>query len=116
MAFDVSYDISGWEELIGYLRKKYMGMTVMGYGHIGDGNVHINFCSTDQQAEGEIDVEEIYQMVAERRGSISAEHGVGTYKRDYLHLQKDKHILERGKQLKDIFDPHGILNPYKVIG
>ena len=63
-------------------------MIVMGYGHIGDGNIHINFCSTDSGAIKELDEEEIYKMVGSKRGSISAEHGVGIYKASSLHWQR----------------------------
>ena len=88
MAFDISYDIESWQELIVYLRKKYHSMIVMGYGHIGDGNIHINFCSKDPQAGSQLDEEELYKMVASKRGSISAEHGVGIYKASALKHQK----------------------------
>jgi D-2-hydroxyglutarate dehydrogenase len=48
------------------------------------------------------------------KGSISAEHGVGQHKPEYLHLQKSPQVLEYCKNLKMLFDPKGILNPYKV--
>ena len=49
------------------------------------------------------------------RGSISAEHGVGLHKPSYLHLQKSPQILQIYRNLKNLFDPKGIMNPYKVI-
>ena len=57
----------------------------------------------------------LFERVAAKRGSISAEHGVGLHKPQYLHLQKSPHILEIYRQIKKLFDPKGIMNPYKVI-
>lgn len=50
-----------------------------------------------------------------KHGSISAEHGVGIYKPKYLPMQKSQAILNIYKQIKSIFDPNGIMNPYKVV-
>ena len=49
------------------------------------------------------------------KGSISAEHGVGLHKASYLNLQKSPQILEIFRNIKKLFDPKGIMNPYKVI-
>ena len=68
-------------------------MIVMGYGHIGDGNIHINFCSKEPGAREKINDAEIYRRIASKKGSISAEHGVGIYKPAYLQIQKSKDIL-----------------------
>jgi D-2-hydroxyglutarate dehydrogenase len=53
--------------------------------------------------------------VARRKGSISAEHGVGLHKPSYLHLQKSDNILGIYRDIKKLFDPNGILNPHKMI-
>jgi len=53
--------------------------------------------------------------VARNKGSISAEHGVGLHKPHFLHLQKSPQILQIYRDIKKLFDPNGIMNPYKVI-
>lgn len=83
----------------------------MGYGHIGDGNLHINICIKKGQ---EFDERFIIDEVIKNKGSISAEHGIGQHKAQYLGLQKQAKVLELGKDIKQIFDPNFILNPYKL--
>lgn len=57
----------------------------------------------------------IYEWTSEQKGSISAEHGIGFKKRDFVKFSKSDKAIEVMKQLKNIFDPKGILNPYKVL-
>ncbi|KAJ1996734.1 D-lactate ferricytochrome c oxidoreductase, partial [Coemansia thaxteri] len=57
----------------------------------------------------------VYEWVASHRGSISAEHGVGLMKRDYLRYSKSPELIACMKRIKDLFDPNHILNPYKVV-
>lgn len=57
----------------------------------------------------------MYEEVARLNGSISAEHGVGFYKPKYIHYSKDESALQLMRDLKQIMDPNGILNPYKVL-
>jgi len=54
-------------------------------------------------------------LVTKKKGSISAEHGVGLHKQKYLHLQKSPQVLAYYRLIKRAFDPQGIMNPYKVI-
>jgi FAD/FMN-containing dehydrogenase len=84
----------------------------MGYGHIGDGNLHVNIILPEGK---EFHDSHVFKEVARHKGSISAEHGVGLHKPNYLHLQKSEGILEIYRSLKRVFDPNGIMNPYKVI-
>lgn len=84
----------------------------MGYGHVGDGNIHINMILQEGQ---EIDDKHVFEAVVKRKGSISAEHGVGLNKAKYLYLQKSESVLRLFKQIKGLFDPNEIMNPYKVI-
>jgi len=85
---------------------------IFGYGHIGDGNLHVNIILKEGQ---EFKDSYIFEKIAKKKGSISAEHGVGLHKPKYLHLQKSPQILQIYKQLKQIFDPNGIMNPYKYV-
>ncbi|KAK6909043.1 hypothetical protein I203_103053 [Kwoniella mangroviensis CBS 8507] len=89
---------------------------VAGYGHMGDGNLHINIVANKYTDEIEKIVEPyIYEIVAENEGSISAEHGLGVMKAPYIGYSKNETSIELMKQIKQLFDPKGLLNPYKYI-
>lgn len=86
---------------------------------LGDGNLHLNITTPgvferDDAVLGAIEPF-VYEWVAARRGSISAEHGIGAMKPGVLHLAKSAAMVEMMRSLKNIFDPHGILNPGKVL-
>lgn len=86
------------------------------YGHLGDGNLHFN--ATTREFDQEVlDLIEpfIFEWTSERKGSISAEHGIGYKKTKYLHLNKTDAEIGLMKSLKKLMDPNGILNPYKVL-
>ena len=100
--------------MLNKLRQRYPSLLVIGYGHIGDGNIHINLCMKAGQ-NIEINDEDVFKEVVARNGSISAEHGVGIYKPQYLPMQKSRQILDIYKQIKAIFDPNSIMNPYKIV-
>lgn len=57
----------------------------------------------------------VYEFTSQHRGSISAEHGIGVMKPGQLHFSKSKEAIQLMASLKRLFDPNGILNPYKVI-
>ena len=57
----------------------------------------------------------IFSLVAQRRGSISAEHGVGLLKRDFLDYSRSEEEIELMRGLKALFDPHQIFNPNKLL-
>jgi FAD/FMN-containing dehydrogenase len=79
------------------------------YGHIGDGNVHVNVTGVDPD---NLTVDDrVMHYVAELGGSISSEHGIGTAKRPWLHLNRSEAELTAFRRLKTAFDPAGILNP-----
>jgi FAD/FMN-containing dehydrogenase len=59
--------------------------------------------------------EAIYTLVSKRRGSISAEHGVGLLKKEFLHLSRSPEELALMRTLKAAMDPNGILNPGKIL-
>lgn len=54
-------------------------------------------------------------QVKNAHGSVSAEHGVGLQKRNYLHYSKSDPLINYMKKIKHVFDPNGIMNPYKVL-
>lgn len=88
------------------------------YGHIGDGNLHlvawVDGLSVKNQPKKQMD-ETIYGLVREFKGSISAEHGIGTAKKPYLGHARSEAEIALMRTLKQALDPHGLLNPGKVI-
>lgn len=112
---DEMYDLV--EEMRG--RLKPLGVETVAFGHLGDGNVHLNFYTPDQFDHDEklLDAIEqpVYQWISERRGSISAEHGIGIMKPNVLHLSNSDVALQLMHRIKALLDPKGILNPHKVL-
>jgi D-2-hydroxyglutarate dehydrogenase len=91
---------------------------VLGFGHLGDGNLHLNVLSEAAGSDGAIlEVLEpfIFELTAEFDGSISAEHGLGRMKANEIGYSKDSASVAVMRALKATFDPKGILNPYKVL-
>ncbi|CAH4019647.1 D-2-hydroxyglutarate dehydrogenase, mitochondrial isoform X1 [Pieris brassicae] len=116
--YDISIPLKNYYDIVLLLRKR-MGnkiTRVYGYGHIGDGNIHINV-STPEYSKEICDMLEpyIFEEVAKVKGSISAEHGVGFRKPQFIHYSKDETALQLMRELKQCMDPNGILNPYKVL-
>jgi len=83
------------------------------YGHLGDGNVHVNVLGPAPDDE-RVDAV-VLELVAAYGGSISAEHGVGVAKRDHLHLTRSPGEIAAMRRVKAALDPHGILNPGCVL-
>jgi FAD/FMN-containing dehydrogenase len=83
------------------------------YGHLGDGNVHVNVLGPAPDDE-RVD-EAVLELVAAYGGSISAEHGVGIAKRDHLHLTRSPEEIAAMRRVKAALDPVGILNPGCVL-
>ena len=94
------------------------GIRVVGYGHLGDGNLHLNISDPDRNTKTEIlgRLEPfVYEWTRERRGSISAEHGLGVMKAECIRYSKSEAAVQIMGKIKTLFDPNGILNPYKVL-
>ena len=87
-------------------------------GHIGDGNLHIIPLMDMKREKDKIfsSMEEIYKLVIEYRGSITAEHNDGLLRTPFLELQFGKEMLNLFYQVKKIFDPLNIFNPLKKVG
>ena len=80
------------------------------------GNLHFNVTSATYSRELHELIEPfVYDYVADCRGSISAEHGLGFAKHKYIHHSKSKAAVDMMLQMKQLFDPKGILNPYKTL-
>lgn len=104
------------EEVVKQLRGRWPDCVVSLFGHIGDGNLHINFYAGPETKEMLQEVDEvIYAIVRDLNGTISAEHGIGIMKRPFLGYCKSEPEIELMKTLKKALDPLGILNPGRVI-
>jgi FAD/FMN-containing dehydrogenase len=108
-------------EIDGLVSDACPDLEVVWYGHIGDGNVHLNILKPDSlpmatfQSRCRELSSEIYAVVARFDGSISAEHGVGLLKKDFLEFSRSPPEIELMRQIKRVFDPHGIMNPGKLL-
>jgi FAD/FMN-containing dehydrogenase len=97
------------------------GCRPMPFGHVGDGNIHYNITQPVGADKATYlkrwdDMNDVvYKIVLKHGGSVSAEHGVGIVKRDYLPKIKDPVAYDLMKTLKRTLDPKGILNPGKVL-
>ncbi|WP_260855095.1 FAD-binding oxidoreductase [Mesorhizobium amorphae] len=86
------------------------------FGHLGDGNLHIAVSVPGTDEDGIAAISRIaYELVRDRQGSISAEHGIGTLKRNYLGYSRSLSELNMMRRIKNALDPNGILNPGKVL-
>ncbi len=118
-AYDVSLNIADMGYFGGEVEKRLRERwpdAVMGlFGHIGDGNVHIiiNVGPDTKSLHLEID-EIIYQLIRELEGSVSAEHGIGMMKKQFLPYSKSEAEIALMKALKQAMDPDGILNPGRI--
>ncbi|KAL0840488.1 hypothetical protein ABMA28_015730 [Loxostege sticticalis] len=116
--YDVSLPQKHYYELVPKIKQRLgdKAIVVCGYGHIGDGNIHINVTVPEYTREVAGLLEPyVFEEVSALQGSISAEHGVGFRKPHYIHYSKDRSALQLMHQLKTLMDPNGILNPYKVL-
>lgn len=108
-------------QLDAVLAREYPRFEVIWYGHIGDGNLHINVLKpADLTIEAFREACErvnkhVFGLVAAFQGSVSAEHGVGLLKRDYLAVSRSAAEIRLMKAMKSIFDPNGIMNPGKLL-
>ncbi len=109
------------EDLDKVLTQAYPTWEVVWFGHIGDGNLHINILRPAGMTKEEfvkecrkVDVM-VFDAVKKYKGSISAEHGVGLTKKSFLNYTRSNAEIEIMRGIKNVFDPDGIMNPGKVI-
>lgn len=97
--------------------KKY-NLDVCMVGHVGDGSIHpqipIDYRDEDEYNRYKSAKSEIYELTASLGGILSGEHGIGAEKRDYIDKVVSPEALKYMRQIKKIFDPENILNPYKI--
>jgi glycolate oxidase len=104
-------------EKIKDIRKKY-DLTIVIIGHAGDGNLHPSVLTDKNNAEhysrAQKAVHEIFQTAIDLGGAISGEHGIGLEKKPFLSRAMQPEAIHLLKQIKQVFDPRGILNPGKI--
>jgi FAD/FMN-containing dehydrogenase len=121
---DVALPVAALEafcaELDEVFARRYPGWEVFVFGHIGDGNLHVNvmepagmdhalFLEKTREAD-----EALFGLVRKHGGSISAEHGIGLIKKDWLGWSRSDEELRAMRAIKGALDPKGILNPGKI--
>ena len=121
---DISSTVSKVPELLTavdhVVHENYPDWEVVWYGHIGDGNLHLNILKPENLNIEEFKARcnevstDIFDAIKRLGGSVSAEHGVGTLKAPYLGYSKSDAEIDAMRAIKAIFDPDGILNPGKV--
>ncbi|WP_369932785.1 FAD-binding oxidoreductase [Xanthomonas tesorieronis] len=121
---DVSVRISAMPAFLAQtqalLGEAYPQFDVVWFGHIGDGNLHINVLKPDATADAEFIAaceqvtKLLAQVLAEHGGSISAEHGIGLVKKPYLQSTRSAEEIALMRAVKRVFDPAGLLNPGKL--
>jgi FAD/FMN-containing dehydrogenase len=108
------------EELEDLLKSSFPDLDQVIFGHVGDGNLHLNILKGDKSNHAsfyqrcrESDLK-VFELVQKYQGSISAEHGVGLLKRDFLSFSRSADEIKLMREIKSIFDPANILNPGKI--
>ncbi|KAF7969224.1 hypothetical protein HWV62_27935 [Athelia sp. TMB] len=123
--YDISVPLATFKDVVDQTREQIRSKGllnedavthVMGYGHVGDGNLHLNIVAKAYTPEITAAIEPfIYELVASLKGSVSAEHGIGSMKTHALHYSKTDASIGLMKQIKQLIDPRGIMNPGKVL-
>uniref|UniRef100_UPI0037E75446 D-2-hydroxyglutarate dehydrogenase, mitochondrial isoform X1 n=1 Tax=Semicossyphus pulcher TaxID=241346 RepID=UPI0037E75446 len=116
--YDISLPLERLYQLVTDMRQHLGGRakSVVGYGHVGDGNLHLNVTSPARDPALLAAIEPfVYEWTASCQGSISAEHGLGLKKRNYIYYSKPSQAVALMSDIKAMMDPKGILNPYKTL-
>jgi D-2-hydroxyglutarate dehydrogenase len=121
--YDISLPLNRMYDLVIELRKRLDQLQssnrykrCIGYGHLGDGNLHLNITSPKYNELLFDQLEPyIFEWTRQNSGSISAEHGLGLKKRNYIYYSKSAEMVNQMKRIKYLFDPNRILNPYKTL-
>ncbi|MGF6367334.1 FAD/FMN-containing dehydrogenase [Paraburkholderia sp. RAU6.4a] len=120
ISFDISFAVAqagdAAQRCDERLRARWPQATILVYGHLGDGNLHVVVQEPGWTDEAIDDVKRVvYELTGEMRGSVSAEHGIGEEKLGVLGLSRSPAELAAMKAIKLALDPHNLLNPGKVI-
>ncbi len=96
-----------------------VNLPIVCFGHAGNGNLHVNIlyepADTDQTARAQQAMHALFDQVIALGGTLSGEHGIGMAKREFMVKAYDAPTLSIMQQIKQVFDPDGILNPGKLL-
>ena len=116
-AFDVSLCVGDMEqymlEVTARLHARWPGAPIAFLGHVGDGNLHIAIGAGDR-GDGHAVEACVYEPLRDIPGSVSAEHGIGLEKKPWFDISRNQAERTLMRQIKELLDPHGILNPGKI--
>ncbi len=121
---DIALPIAALEKFVAEMypifEKRNPHLEVFLFGHIGDGNLHVNTLKPEKMERGsfialchETD-EDLFRLVKKYQGSISAEHGIGLLKKAALSYTRTEKEIEIMQKIKQVLDPQGLLNPGKI--
>ncbi|XP_038725643.1 D-2-hydroxyglutarate dehydrogenase, mitochondrial isoform X2 [Tripterygium wilfordii] len=115
--YDLSLPVEKMYNLVEEMRKRLGDSArVVGYGHLGDGNLHLNVSTKEYDDKIFAQIEPyVYEWTSKHRGSISAEHGLGLMKANKIYYSKTPETVQLMASIKKLLDPNGIINPYKVL-
>ncbi len=121
---DISVRVSKIPEFIllsnKLFQENYPDFEVIWFGHIGDGNLHINILKPESMtkdnffAQCQSSDKKLFEIIESLKGAISAEHGIGLIKKPYLKYSRSQAEIAIMKSIKTVFDPDNILNPGKL--
>lgn len=117
--YDLSIPLPQLYDLVAECRKRFQDnglmdpedeskpvLDVIGYGHMGDSNLHLNICTRRYDKEVEKAIEPwVYEWIKERQGSISAEHGLGLAKKEFIGYSRNETMIKLMQQIKKLYDP-----------
>ena len=109
------------DEVDSFFEKENKNIDVIWFGHIGDGNLHLNILKPETMEKekffaycNKISVN-VYSLVKKYAGSVSAEHGIGLLKKPFLSYTKSDIEIAYMKSIKKLFDNNNVMNPLKLI-
>ena len=116
--FDIGVPISQMASFVHTVEfelvQSFKNLQLCTFGHMADGNLHI-IAWTGREDDVDSIYERVYTLVGTVGGTITAEHGIGTMKRQYLSLYRSEQEIDLMRALKKAMDPNNILNPGRVI-
>lgn len=122
---DISVPVAALEAFLGEYQSlfaaRFRELAPYTFGHIGDGNLHVNTLNTGKIPREEFQKkvrdfdEALYALVKKHGGTISGEHGVGLLKKHHLSVTRSPEEIRLMREIKRVFDPHNLLNPGKVL-
>jgi FAD/FMN-containing dehydrogenase len=116
--YDISLPVKELYTIVEEMSARVDGLAnvCLGFGHMGDGNLHLNIAAPEASPEVLAAIEPfVYEFTQSKGGSISAEHGLGVMKAEKIHYSRPAPAIALMQSIKDVMDPNRILNPYKTL-